>query len=153
MSKAASDAPARRAAAGEVDPFLRDFFDNPVRWPSLFRGGDPERSLARWAPAMDLSETKDGYAITVELAGTKPEDIQIECHEHQLTIKGEKRSEREEKDEHRHYTERTFGSFSRSIRLPPDASDEVKAKFNEGVLTVDVPKVEEKKPRSVAIES
>ena len=65
----------------------------------------------------------------------------------------EKRSEREEKDEHRHYTERSYGSFSRSVRLPADASDDVAAKFKDGVLTIEIPKVAEKKPRTVSIQS
>ena len=105
------------------------------------------------APAMDLSETDAGYTVTIEVPGTKAEDIHVECLEHRLTVKGEKRSEREEEDEHRHYTERTFGSFSRSVSLPRDASDDVNAKFSDGVLTIEVPKIEEKKPRTVAIKS
>ena len=153
MADENSNTPARRGSFADVDPFFRDFFESS-RWPSLFRQiGNEGGSPARWSPAMELTEADGGYAITLELAGTKPEDIQVECHEHVLTVKGEKRSEREEKDEHRHYTERSFGSFSRSVRLPADSSDDVIAKFKDGVLTIEVPKAEEKKPRTVAIES
>jgi len=111
-----------------------------------------EGPLAGWAPAMDIVENDESYAITIELAGARKDDVTIECHDNMLTIKGEKHSEREEKDEHRHYKERSFGSFSRSIRLPADASDDVKATFRDGVLTVEIPKVEAKKPRSVSID-
>jgi HSP20 family protein len=109
--------------------------------------------IERWAPAMDLSETDEGYSVTLELPGTNAGDIDVECHENMLTVKGEKRSEREEKDEHRYYTERSFGSFSRSVRLPSDAADDVSAKFHDGVLTIEIPKAEERKPRAVAIKS
>ena len=146
--------PARRVGLSTFDPFFRDLLDDQAQWPSLFRAGAPARgAAARWAPAMDLTETEQGYAVTVELPGTHAEDVHVECHEHQLTVKGEKRSEREEEDEHRHHTERTFGSFSRSVRLPPDASDDVTAKFANGVLTIEIPKADEKKPRAVRIES
>ena len=149
--KKASSVLARRNIA-DVDPFFRDFFDSSARWPSLFRsvGAEP---VARWAPAMDLTETEEGYAIAVELPGTKAEDVDVEYHENLLTVKGQKRSEREEKDEHHHYKERTFGSFSRTVRLPPDAAEDVKARFADGVLTIEVPKEEQTKPRVVAIDS
>ena len=77
----------------------------------------------------------------------------VECHDNVLTIKGEKRDEREEKHEHRHYVERSYGSFTRSFRMPPDASDDIKASFRDGVLTVEVHKHEEKKPKVVTIEA
>jgi len=153
MAEDTPNTPARRGPLADVDPFFRDLFEGN-RWPSIFRQlGSEGSGLSRWAPAMELTEAGDGYAITLELAGTKPEDIEVECHEQMLTVKGEKRSEREEKDEHRHYTERSFGSFSRSVRLPADAADDVVAKFKDGVLTIEVPKIEEKKPRTVSIES
>lgn len=148
----------RRTGLANIDPFFRDFLHDSLKnsghWLDLFgAAGMPRTALARWAPAMELSETDEGYAVTVELPGTKAEDIQVECHEHRLTVKGEKRSERDEANEHRHYTERTFGSFSRMVSLPPDAADDVNAKFSDGVLTIEIPKVEEKKPRAVAIKS
>jgi HSP20 family protein len=154
MSDHKSEVTTRRGPVVDIDPLFRDLFDHQQRWSSLLgRPGSEAAGLARWAPAMDLCETSDGYAVTVELPGTKSEDITVECYEHVLTVKGEKRSERDEQDEHRHYSERSFGRFSRSVRVPSDASDDVKAKFNDGVLTIEIPKVEEKKPRTVAIES
>ena len=76
----------------------------------------------------------------------------VECHDNVLTIKGEKRSEREEEAEHRHYVERSFGSFTRGFRMPPSASNDVKANFRDGVLTIEIAKQEEKRPNVVSID-
>ena len=154
--KKASPATQVTSHVAEFDPF-RDWFRSPfsTRLSRLLREPLAEgEGVALWSPAVDLSESKDGYAITVELPGTKKEDVHVECHENLLTIHGEKRNEREEKDEHRHYIERSYGSFSRSFRLPNDASeDQVKAIFKDGILTVEIPKVEERKPKTVSISS
>ncbi|MBW2287482.1 MAG: Hsp20/alpha crystallin family protein [Deltaproteobacteria bacterium] len=130
---------------------LRGFFHSPIRsrlmqspWGDL-----PDRA---WSPAVDVAESEDRYIVTVELPGSSKDDISLECHDNVLTIKGEKRNEREENEEHHHYVERSFGSFTRSFRMPPDASDDIKAKFRDGVLTVSVQKHEEKKPRVVSID-
>lgn len=139
----------QRSVWSEVDPF-RDFFRSPVRTrlfdDSLARGREPA-----WSPSVNLSENGDGYVVTVELAGVKKDDVSIECHDNVLSIKGEKRDEREEKDEHRHYVERSYGQFTRSFRMPADASGDVEANLKDGVLTVHVKKQEEKKPKVVAI--
>ena len=144
MAEPRESIPARRSVWDDLDPF-RDFFRSPLRGREV-----QERS---WLPAMDIRESKDGYVVTVELPGASKDDISVECHEHVLIVKGEKRDEREEKDEHRHYVERSYGSFTRSFRLPPDAVDEIKASFRDGVLTIDVSKHEEKKPKVVSIEA
>ncbi len=140
--------PAQRSIWGDVDPF-RDFFRSPLRARNLLS----DAAQQSWAPAMDIRESKDGYAVTVELPGASKDDVSVELHDNVLTVKGEKRDEREEKDEHRHYVERTYGSFTRSFRMPADTSDDVRASFKDGVLTVDVSKHEEKKPKVVSIES
>ena len=122
---------------------MRDFF-----------GPTAEQRGVLWAPATDVAESDSGYVVTVELAGASKDDVTVECHDNVLVIKGEKKHEREEKGERRHYVERSFGSFSRSFRLPDDAAGEqVKASFRDGVLTVEVPRTEERKPKVVAIES
>jgi HSP20 family protein len=100
---------------------------------------------------MDIVEGSDHYTITVELPGASKDDVTVECHENLLTIKGEKRSEREEDEGHHHYTERTYGRFSRSVRLPSDAAEDVEATFKDGVLNVEIPKIEARKPRTVVI--
>jgi len=107
-----------------------------------------------WLPPVDIAENDDQYAITVEIPGAKKEDVSVECHDNVLTIKGEKKSEREEKQEHRHYVERSFGSFSRTFTLPNDADgDRINATFRDGVLSVEVPKSEGRKPKVVDIKS
>jgi len=144
---------------GRVDPFAElDLFrdwDRPLHLSRLLR--DAFRGIGesgRWLPPVDIGEGDAGYTITVELPGAKKDDVSVECHENVLTIKGEKRSEREEKDEHRHYVERSYGSFSRSFTLPSDAlCDQVKATFRDGVLSVEVPKAEETKPKVVDIKT
>ncbi len=106
------------------------------------------------SPAVDVAESPSQYVFTAELPGTRSEDVHVEIHGNTLTIRGEKRSEREEKDERRRYVERRFGSFSRSFTLPEDADgDRINAGFADGVLTVEVPRIEETKPRRIQIGS
>jgi HSP20 family protein len=97
--------------------------------------------LGEWTPNMDISETKDSLVAKVEVPGMDPKDIQISLQENLLTIKGEKRQDKEEKDEHYHRVERAYGVFTRSVRLPVavDAS-KVTASFKNGLLTVTLPK-------------
>lgn len=111
-------------------------------------------TAARWSPSVDVSENDDAYVVTAELPGAKREDVSIELHGDVLSIRGEKRSEREEKNERRHLVERCFGSFERSFTLPANADgDRVAATFKDGVLTVTIPKSEAQKPRQVDIKS
>lgn len=135
---------------------------DPFREFDLFRSGWPFRdlpsrprvgdSVSGWAPAIDVAEDDDRYVVTVELPGTKKDDVTVEVHENVLTIRGEKRNEREEEKEQRRYVERTYGSFSRSFTLPSNAAgDRVHAAFKNGVLTVEVPKREEAKPSVIAV--
>jgi HSP20 family protein len=108
----------------------------------------------RALPAVDIAEDEGHYIVTAELPGTRKEDVTVEVHEGEMTIRGEKRNEREEKDEQRRYVERTYGSFSRSFTLPSNADPEkIKAQFDDGVLTVSIEKAAESKPRTVAIKS
>ena len=116
--------------------------------------GELPRAGRGFAPAVDVAESTDEYVVTAELPGAKPEDVTVELHEGVLTLRGEKRSERDEHKEHARYVERVFGSFSRSFSLPQNANGEkVQASFNDGVLTLRVPKREEAKPRTIAIQS
>lgn len=112
-----------------------------------------------WAPqaaqvAIDCCEDEKAYIVTAEVPGAKREDIHIDLQDDLLTIRGEKKSERESKTEHHRWAERTYGSFSRSFTLPSNAlADRVEASFRDGVLTVKIPKTEESKPRTVSIKS
>jgi len=105
-------------------------------------------------PAMDVRENDQHYAVTAELPGMRKDDVHVELDQGLLTIRGEKKSEREEKKEHCRYTERSYGSFSRSFRLPSDADvDRLEASFKDGVLSLTIPRTEQAKPRAIAIKS
>jgi HSP20 family protein len=112
-------------------------------------GGSGDRGLSL---AIDVAEDEKQYVITAELPGVKKNDVSIELEAGVLTIHGEKKSEREEKKEKRHWVERSYGSFTRSLSLPSDAlTDRVEASFADGVLTVTIPKSEAAKARAIAI--
>ncbi len=149
MSSSNENLPTRGSLWPEVDPFF-DFFRGPARTGLLDSSLKRMRESA-WSPAVDLTEDETAYIVTVEIAGAKKDDIQVECHDGVLTVKGEKRDEREEKTEHRHYVERSFGQFTRSFRMPADASEDVDASFRDGLLAIRVAKQEEKKPKVVSI--
>jgi len=110
--------------------------------------------LGEWTPNMDISETKDSLVAKVEVPGMDPKDIQISLQENLLTIKGEKRQEKEEKDEHYHRVERAYGVFTRSVRLPVavDAS-KVTASFKNGLLTVTLPKTPSAKGTTIPVKA
>ncbi|TCM84393.1 Hsp20/alpha crystallin family protein [Rhodovulum steppense] len=108
-------------------------------WPSLY---EPFRGLgarmADWfAPASEASVGEDGYSIRMELPGVEEKDVKVSLADGVVTVRGEKQSSREEKGETWYFSEREYGSFSRSFRLPPDAdAGAVKADLKDGVLTV-----------------
>ena len=112
-------------------------------WPSLY---DPFRQIgervADWlAPASEASGTDEAYRISIELPGVDENDIELTVENGIVMLKGEKRTEREEKGETWFFSERQYGSFSRSFRLPPDANGEqIDAKLKDGVLSILVPK-------------
>ena len=107
-----------------------------------------------WLPAVDVFDTKDAVVLKAELAGMDPDDIQIEVEDNVLTIKGERKFE-EEVDEERYYrVERRFGSFQRSLALPQGVkADEIPAGYEDGILTVTVPKAEEEKPKRIEVKA
>ena len=116
-----------------------------VSLPSIWRTSDWESELQNMldvrVPAVDIAETQRGFHITAELPGMKKEDVEVSVSQGLLTIKGEKREEREEKEKGSYLSERRFGAFQRSFRLPSQAdADRIEAKFDNGVLTLTVPK-------------
>ena len=129
-----------------------DWFEPRMR--SLFGDvlGEGRRDAPGFAPAVDVTENDDEFVITAELPGARKDDMTVEFHDGVLTLRGEKRSEREEEKEHARYVERRFGSCSRSFTLPANADGErLEASFRDGVLTLRVPKREEAKPRVIRI--
>ena len=127
----------------EMDRLLERFFGEV---PSLGLPG------GTWEPRLDLSETKDTLTIKAELPGLEAKDLDVSVSGDVLTLKGEKKQEKEEKDEQRHVIERSYGAFVRMVRLPaPVAQDQIKASFKNGVLTINLPKTEEAKQKAIPV--
>jgi HSP20 family protein len=107
-----------------------------------------------WLPAVDVFDTKDAVVLKAELPGMDPDDIEIEVEDNVLTIKGERKFE-ETVDEERYYrVERRFGSFQRDLALPQGVKPEdIAAGYEDGILTVTVPKVEEQKPKRIEVKA
>jgi HSP20 family protein len=113
-----------------------------------------EAREAAWVPAIDVAETQDRFVITAELPGVEPDDVDISVENSVLTLRGDRRFYRETKEDDFHRIERRFGSFARSITLPSTADPErIRASFDGGVLTIEVPKKEEAKPRKIQIKA
>lgn len=107
-----------------------------------------------WIPAVDVAEAADKITVKAEIPGMEAKDIEISMVGDTLSIKGEKKSEREEKDENYHMVERTYGSFNRTMKLPAAVDpDKVEATYKNGVLTVTLPKQEEVKPKAIEIKA
>jgi HSP20 family protein len=105
-----------------------------------------------WAPALDISERKDAYVVTVEVPGIKAEDLDITLEDGLLTIKGERRFTQDSTDQQFHRVERRYGGFRRSITLPSQVqAEQIEASFEDGVLEVIVPKAEEAKPKKITV--
>jgi HSP20 family protein len=119
--------------------------------PTRFTGA--EAPFGGAMPRVDVSETDNEYEVTAELPGLEENDINLQLANNVLTIRGEKKSEREEKDKNYYLSERSFGSFQRSIPLPTEVEeDQVQASFKSGVLTVRLPKTERAKSQAKRIE-
>ena len=103
---------------------------------------------------MDISENENEFVVKASLPGVRPEDVQIMAHGDTLTIRGEMKAEEEKKDEHYHLRERRFGQFLRTVTLPtPISADKAQAHFENGVLTLILPKAEEAKPKQIKVGS
>ncbi|MEI5680721.1 Hsp20/alpha crystallin family protein [Mesorhizobium sp. CCNWLW179-1] len=120
------------------------------------RFDQPFGALGRWdagGPRTDIAETESALEVTVELPGIDQKDVDVSLTDSALTIKGEKKSEREESKKGYHLSERSYGSFYRSIPLPSGVdTDKANAEFKNGVLTVTLPKTQEALSRVKKIE-
>lgn len=127
----------------------------------IFNGGNCEKdgngkneAVAVWRPAIDIHETDQAYQVTVDLPGTAKEDITVTVQDGMLTIKGERKSETKEDGNGFHRIERWYGSFERRLAVPKDVeADCVEARYENGVLTVVLPKRDEVKPRQIEIKA
>ena len=121
-------------------------FDSP--FPSFFRTPSCFRS---WSPALDVYQNKDNFTVVVELPGLKKEEIDVSIHGDVLTISVERKAE-EKKGEQDFRTERFYGSFQRTVTLPAAVdAKQVKASYQDGILTVVLAKAEEAKPKLIKV--
>ena len=137
----------RTPAATRLSPFSDVFrlFDDEFPFASMRNG---------WSPAVNVDETPDALRLTAELPGVSSDDVEINLENNVLTIRGEKHEERTEEDaEHRvHLWERRSGSFTRSFTLPRTVSaEDITAEFENGVLTVMMPKAPESRGRRIEV--
>jgi len=118
-----------------------------------FFGGMLQRfSDQSWAPVMDIVESEKDFTVKAELPGMKKEDIKINIENNILSIEGERKTESEEKGKTFHRIERSYGQFYRAISLPKHVDDaKIKAEFNDGLLTITLPKAETAKTKAIEI--
>jgi HSP20 family protein len=128
----------------EMNKLFDDFLGRP-----LMR---TEWSEGVWNPSVDVSETKDNVLIKAEMPGLIKDDVKISVQDNMLTLSGEKKQEKEEKETNYHRIESSYGAFSRSFTLPTSVkSDKIKATYKDGVLSITLPKIEEVKAKEIPI--
>jgi HSP20 family protein len=114
--------------------------------------GPDAQLLEGWFPAVDVYEDKDNLLVKAELPGMRKEDVEIAFHNGYLTLSGERKQEQKHEDAETYRSERWLGRFHRTISLPCRVeADKIKATYNEGVLTVTLPKAEEAKAKQIPI--
>ncbi len=105
-----------------------------------------------WAPRLEVQEDKDTFSVRAELPGLKREDIEVALNENELVISGERKAETVGEGTEVHLRERSYGKFSRTLTLPSAlATDQVKAAYKDGILTVTLPKAEAAKPKQIVV--
>ena len=113
-----------------------------------------EAPLAGWEPKVDVAETKDAITVKAELPGVDQKDIGISLQDGVLTIKGEKEEEKEEKDKHYHRVERSYGAFTRTMRLPAAVDGgKATAEFKDGLVTITLPKAPDAKGTTIPVKA
>jgi|SRR6266511_2440801 len=139
------------------DPF-RDLMSIQNELNGLFGrtygGGEPPSGqTGSWVPALDVYETVDKFVVTVELPGIEPEDVEVSVEDSTLTIKGQREFfYKDATEDSFQRIERRYGAFSRTLSMPTTADTErVEASFNKGVLTIELLKREEAKPKKVTV--
>jgi HSP20 family protein len=131
-------------AQREFDRLFREAF-SPVL-------GEGEVSTRTWAPPVDIYENGDSLVLKAELPGINPDDVEIRVEDNTLYLKGERKFEKEVKEQNYHRVERSYGTFTRTFSLPNSVdADKVAANFKDGVLTLTMPKKEEAKPKTIKI--
>ncbi|WP_395741741.1 Hsp20/alpha crystallin family protein [Prosthecobacter sp.] len=130
---------------------LDKFFGRPLL-STNGNGGSESMTVARWSPLVDITEDDKEYLVKAELPDLKKEEVKITVENGELTISGERKIEKEEKNKKFHRIERSYGSFVRSFTLPEGVSgDKVSADFKNGLLEVHLPKDEKARPKAIEV--
>jgi HSP20 family protein len=125
---------------------MSQLFDESVVSPVNGRRGQG------FVPALDLSETSDAYTVELAVPGLKAEDIDITIENSVLTVRGEVKQEKDERKRNYHRIERRYGAFTRTVGLPTSVrSDSITAELKDGILRLEIPKSEERKPRKISV--
>jgi len=135
----------------EMERMFEDFFGRRVRplWPERWW---PAAGVEIAAPAVDIYEEKDDIIVKAELPGMEKDNIEVNLSDNFLTIKGEKKKEEEVKEENYYRSERSHGSFLRTVDLPKEVHvDKAKAAFKNGILEIRLPKTEEAKKKEIKV--
>jgi HSP20 family protein len=139
---------------GDVDALFNRLVPSSFgNWSRLALGGN-DRKL-EWSPSADISETDKEYVIRAELPAVKKEDVQVTYDDGVITIKGERKQQKDEKNEKFHRVESFYGSFERSFSLPDNANAEtIRCESKDGILTVHIPKTETPKnsPKQITVQ-
>jgi len=115
--------------------------------------GRENLTMADWVPAVDISETAESFKLKVELPEVKKEDVHVTLENGMLTIQGERRQEKEEKDTRMHRVECSYGSFLRSFQVPENVDGtRIDAEFKDGMLLVTLPKTEAAAPKVTEVQ-
>ena len=116
-------------------------------------GGSTGRTAATWSPVVDVRESANELSLAFEMPGISPEQIEVTADNGVLTVRGEKREERKEGDDSQfHLVERSYGAFSRSFQLPKNLDEgKIEASFDNGVLTVRIPKAALPQPKKITV--
>ena len=136
---------------GNLDQFFDNLFGQNLS-PAYFGRGKLAQGKGNWSPAIDISETDDTFEITVEVAGIPEDQVKLTITDNVLAIKG-KRAETTTSESTYLRQERRFGQFQRAISLPPHLlTDQARASFSNGLLSVVIPKAEAVKPKEIEIQ-
>lgn len=136
----------------EMDEMLEQYARASGRLKAQREGGQEVIAASDWSPSVDITETDKEFLVKAEVPEVKKEDVKITVNAGVLTISGERRLEKEEKDRKHHRIERYYGTFSRSFTLPDNVrEDGIRAEHKDGMLYVHLPKAEAPKPRSIDV--
>jgi HSP20 family protein len=136
------------------DPF-RELEELSARWGRLLGrspGRDTREGMPNWMPTVDIAEDDKEYLIKAELPEVDKKDVHVTMADGVLTIAGQRNQEEQEKNKRFHRVERSYGAFSRSFAMPPNAAeDKVTAEFKNGVLLVRVSKTQKPQPKAIEV--